>query len=210
MANQHRARRPFLRSLTRAIFLTRFPRRRTPRVGAPEKGKTDPSLDSISFRKEAPVNWRCAIRDFLIAMSESWPFAAAPDDPGPRRPSWVGANCGVGTAISCAISSRPMARRRGAKKGGNKVALSRPNRPNSGPRQVARGCPRSPSGTGGIMTSRRRARKPSPSAIIAEMRALLMAPLMWRYLLLKRGLREIALYRQGRIYTRWRTHPRWA
>ena len=118
MARQHRARRrPSSRTPIKAIFYARFPRSRWPGDGAPKKGNVEPSLAAISVRTEGPVNWRWAIRDFRIAMLESRSVAAAPGDPCPRRPSFPDTNCGGEPPISCAISTKPLARRRGSKKG---------------------------------------------------------------------------------------------
>ena len=95
MVDRRRARRPSLRPIVESILLTRFPRSRIPIDRAPKKGgEIEPFLSEISFRKEGPVNWRWAIRDFRIALLESRLFATAPGGPGPSRPSFPDTNCG--------------------------------------------------------------------------------------------------------------------
>ena len=109
-------------------------------MGRLKKGKMDPASSAISVRKEGPVNWRSAIRDFLITLSGSRSVATAPDDPGPRRPSYPGAYCGAEPPYIL----RHFHEAAGAgvrKQGGEIVALSRPTRPERGPfmrRGVAR------------------------------------------------------------------------
>ena len=44
-------------------------------------GEIKASLAARTVRKEGPVTRRGVVRDFLRALGESWPVAAAPDDP---------------------------------------------------------------------------------------------------------------------------------
>ena len=66
---------------------------KVPAIGRLKKKKIGQYLSAISVRKEGPVTWRGGIRDFRIALWESWLVATASDGPCPRRPSFPGANC---------------------------------------------------------------------------------------------------------------------
>ena len=58
-----------------------IPRSRWPGACVGKKRGVKSSLASRTARKAGPVKWSGDVRDFLLTLEDSWPVAAAPDDP---------------------------------------------------------------------------------------------------------------------------------